>query len=111
MEKLAIDGGEPIIKQKIPMVVPYFDEKEIDSVVETIKSTWISSNGKKGKELEEKMCKYLGVNHTILVNNCTSALHLALMILGIKSGNVLVPDYTFTSTGLAPILVNASPKL
>ena len=57
------------------------------------------------------MCKYLGVNHTILVNNCTSALHLALMILGIKSGNVLVPDYTFTSTGLAPILVNASPKL
>lgn len=111
MEKLAVNGGKPIRAKKIPMVEPYFGEEEINAASECIRTTWISSNGPKGKEAEKRIAKFLGVKHVVLVNNCTSALHLALMTLGINSGEVIVPDYTFTSTGLAPALCNCKPVL
>jgi len=109
--ELAINGGEPVRKDKIFIVEPYIGEEEANAASECIKSTWISSNGPKGKELEKKLADYLGVKHVILVNNCTSALHLALMVCGIKDGEVIVPDYTFNSTGLTPTLMGCRPKL
>ena len=111
MNRLALKGGKPVRENKIALTIPFMGDEEADAAATTIRSTWISSNGKVGRALEHDIASYLGVKHAILVNNCTSALHLALMALGIKGGEVIIPDYTFTSTGLAPILVGAKPVL
>ena len=111
MEKLAIEGGTPVRKEKLPLIKPYITEDEVSAVSNSVRSGWISSNGPNCKALEEEMAKYLKIKHVILVNSCTSALHLAMMINNIENADVIVPDYTFTSTALAPILNNSYPVL
>src|SRR3989344_8084249 len=111
MEKLATEGGTPVRNKKLPMVLPFFGKEEIRAVTECIESTWISSDGPKGRELEGQLQKYLKVKHAILVNNCTSAMHLGLWAADIRGGNTVIPDYTFTSTGLAPLAVQSKPKM
>ena len=98
-------------QSRISLLVPYLGEEEIAAAGESIRSTWMSGNGPKGQELEKRLADFLGVKHVLLVTNCTSAMHLALMALGINDGEVVVPNYTFTSTGLASVLVGARPAL
>tara|TARA_B100000315_G_C14535387_1_gene568208 strand:+ start:496 stop:1659 length:1164 start_codon:yes stop_codon:yes gene_type:complete len=95
----------------IPLLIPFLGTEEIEAAKKAILSSWISGNGPEGRKLEAKISKYLGVRFAVLVNNCTSALHLALMSLGIKDCEAIIPNYTFTSTGLAPILVGSKPVL
>jgi dTDP-4-amino-4,6-dideoxygalactose transaminase len=97
--------------EEIPLLKPFMGEEEARAAREAILSTWISGNGPVGQDLEKQLAAYLGVNYAVLVNNCTSALHLALMVLGVREGEVIVPNYTFTSTGIAPALVGARPVL
>jgi perosamine synthetase len=110
-EELAINGGKPVREKKIFIVEPYLGKEEVEAASECIRTTWISSNGPKGKAAEKMLAEYLGVKHVVLVSNCTAALHLAMMTLELKEGEVIVPDYTFTSTGLAPTLCGCKPKL
>jgi len=63
--------------QFLPFHVPQIDEEEICSVVETLKSGWLTT-GVKVKRFEEDFVRYLGCGHAIAVNSCTAALHLAL---------------------------------
>lgn len=100
--------------------VPYFrpdvSEEEIQSVVETLRSGWLTT-GPKTKQFERNFAEKVGAKHTIAVNSATSALHLALDALEIGPGDeVLVPTMTFTSTasvvvhrGARPVLVDCLP--
>ena len=87
---------------KIPLLRPYFDSEELEEIKKVLDSGWVSQ-GPKVKEFEDKITEYLGVKHAIAVTNCTSALHLALLSIGVKEGDeVLVADYaeyTFTANG------------
>lgn len=94
---------------KIPLFDLNFDENEINAVVDTIKSNWIST-GPKCKEFEDKFASMLHVNHAISLANCTTALHLALDVLDIKSGDeVICPSLSFVATVNAIRYVNAVP--
>lgn len=54
------------------------------------------------KELEQKYAKFVGAKHGVSCNSGTSALHLALMALGVKPGDeVIVPDFTMAAVGFA----------
>ena len=82
----------------IPVANPYFDLKEANAVYQVIKSGWISM-GKKVKEFEKKICKYIGVKHAILFNNGTSSLHAALVAMNIKENDeVIVPTLSYISS-------------
>lgn len=109
--RLAIDGGKSIRKKKIPLTLPYFDKADEETVVESLRSAWVSGDGPKCREFEEAFAKYLGVKHAILVTSCTAALHLAFMITGLEEGEAIVPDFTFTSTALGPILNGMDVRL
>ncbi len=86
-------------------------QAEIDSVVETLKSPWITS-GPKVREFEQNFAEYVGAKHALAVTSCTAALHLALEALGIKEGDeVLVPTMTFTATAEAVMYLRAKPVL
>ena len=52
-----------------------------------MESTWISSKGKYVKEFENRFADYIGSEYAISVNNGTTALHLALLMLGIRKGD------------------------
>jgi perosamine synthetase len=102
--------------QFLPFHIPQIGEEEIQSVVETLRSGWLTT-GLKAKEFEEKFAAYVGSEHAVAVNSCTAALHLALEAVGVKAGDeVLVPTMTFTATaevvlylGARPVLVDCEP--
>src|SRR4051794_23175804 len=101
---------------KIPFYKPGIGSEEIDEVVDTLKSGWLTT-GPKTKRFEADFAGYLDQKHAVAVNSCTAALHLALEAIGLKAGQgVLVPTMTFAATaevvryfGARPILVDCRP--
>uniref|UniRef100_A0A7C2K1P9 DegT/DnrJ/EryC1/StrS family aminotransferase n=1 Tax=candidate division WOR-3 bacterium TaxID=2052148 RepID=A0A7C2K1P9_UNCW3 len=94
---------------KIPLSRPYFDSEELNEIQKVLDSGWVSQ-GPKVKEFEDKIADYLGVKYAIAVTNCTSALHLALLSIGVKKGDeVIVADYTFPATGHSVLYCRAKP--
>ena len=95
----------------VPFHVPQIDENEIRSVVETLKSGWLTT-GIKVKQFEENFAQYVGCGHAIAVNSCTAALHLALEAVGIQEGDeVIVPTMTFTASAEVVLYFKARPVL
>lgn len=116
-EKLAIDGGTPVISDGIPggMHGPsVIDEREINAVTAVLKSTKLfrfcedSNVAAFEKEASEK----LGVKYALMVNSGTSALVCALTGAGIGPGDeVIVPGYTYISTAASVVGVGAVPVI
>ena len=95
----------------IPFHKPAIGEDEIQSVVETLKSGWLTT-GSKVKRFEEDFSRYVGCKHAVAVNSGTAALHLALDAVGIKEGDeVIVPTMTFTATAEVVLYFKAKPVL
>lgn len=61
----------------VPFHKPYITDDEISEVVDSLKSGWITM-GPKVVRFEDEFAKYTGSRHSIAVNSCTAALHLAL---------------------------------
>ncbi|MGC9332484.1 MAG: DegT/DnrJ/EryC1/StrS family aminotransferase, partial [Bacteroidales bacterium] len=103
--KLAINGGKPVSKEPILIHKPYLDEDDFAAVDRAMRSTFISGNGPECREFEKKLAEYLGVKHVLFTNSCTSAIDLAYRVKGFPLGSeVIVPNFTYTSTALGPIL-------
>jgi perosamine synthetase len=84
---------------------------EIQSVVETLKSGWLTT-GQKTKRFEADFTQYIGCQHAVAVNSGTAALHLALDAVGIQEGDeVIVPTMTFTATAEVVLYFKAKPVL
>lgn len=102
----------------IPVCVPFIGEKELKYVIDCIKTNWISSKGKYVEEFENKFAEYCGCKYGVSTTSGTTALHLALVSLGIGKGNeVIVPAFTMISPvfavvycGARPVLVDAEPN-
>jgi dTDP-4-amino-4,6-dideoxygalactose transaminase len=96
---------------KIPFYKPTIGQDEINEVVDTLKSGWLTT-GPKTKQFEREFGEYLGHKHSIAVNSCTAALHLALEAIGLKPGqSVVVPTMTFAATAEVVRYLNANPLL
>ncbi len=94
---------------KLPLAKPYFDLEELEEIKKVLDSCWVTQ-GPEVKELEDKTANHLGVKYAIAVTNCTAALHLALLSIGIKKGDeVLVADFTFPATGHSVLYCGAIP--
>src|SRR3989338_11491765 len=88
---------------------PLIEQPEIDEVVDTLKSGWIGT-GPKVKKFEEMFAEYKSIKHALAVNSCTSALHLAMRVIGLKKGDeVIVPTMTFAATANAVIHAGGTP--
>lgn len=102
----------------IPVCVPLLGEKELEYVVDCVRTNWISSKGKYVEEFEEKFAKYCGCKYGVSTTSGTTALHLALASLGITKGDeVIIPTFTMVATAFAvvycgakPVLVDAEPE-
>lgn len=103
-------------KQNVPLSRLWITKDELVEVKKVLETGWLTK-GPKNQELEEMVSNYLGVKHAICVSSCTTALHLAILSLGIEDGEILVADYTYPATGhsvkycgLTPVFVDVDPK-
>jgi len=86
-----------------------FDEYETNAVLDVLNSKWLSM-GPKTKEFEREFGRYADVPYAIATANCTTALHMALISLGIDKGDeVIVPSLTFVATSNAVLYTGARP--
>jgi perosamine synthetase len=98
----------------IPVSEPDLSGNEKRYLIDCFNSGWISSKGVSIERFEKKFAEFIGTKYAVATSNGTTALHLALVALGIKKGDeVLVPDLTFiacancvTYTGAKPIFVD-----
>ncbi len=101
----------------LPFALPCIGEEEINEVVDTLKSGWLTT-GPKTKRFENDFAQFVGVDHALAVNSCTAGLHLALEAIGIQAGDkVITSPYTFTATaevirylGADPVFVDIDPQ-
>jgi len=90
---------------------PYIAKDEIQEVIDTLKSGWLTT-GPKTKQFEKEFASHIGSKHAITVNSGTAALHLALDAIGLKQGErVILPTMTFAATAEAVIYFKAKPVL
>lgn len=116
--KLAINGGKPVRTQPFPNQANIGPEEfqAVQRVLETQMLSGYRGNAQKyrgGKEvqaLEEQWSKKFGNKHSIAINSCTSALHVACGAIGLKPGDeVIVTPYSMTCSATAPMLWGAIP--
>jgi aminotransferase in exopolysaccharide biosynthesis len=97
-------------KELIPLHAPVFIGRERDYVVETIESTFVSSVGAFVDRFERDMVTYTGSPRAIATVNGTAALHVALQLAGVKSGElVITQSLTFVATCNAITYCGAEP--
>ena len=92
--------------------IPYgkqsIDEDDINSVVEVLKSDFLTT-GPKIKEFEDKLCRYTNTKYCVAVANGTAALHLASLVLLNKGDKVITTPNSFVATSNSILYVEAKP--
>jgi UDP-4-amino-4,6-dideoxy-N-acetyl-beta-L-altrosamine transaminase len=107
--ELAIEGGEPIRSEPLPYGHQWIDEDDIASVVEVLKSDWITQ-GHKVDEFEAKIAKYCGAKHAVAVSSGTAALHIACAVAGISEGDESITSpITFAATANVMVYCGGKP--
>lgn len=100
----------------LPFAPPLIGEEEIEEVIDTLRSGWLTS-GPKTKQFADEFAQYTGAPAALTVNSCTAALHLSLVALGIGPGDeVITTPLTFAASvnviehvGARPVLVDVEP--
>lgn len=89
---------------------PEFAGHEWDYVRECIDTGWVSSVGSYVDRFERDLAEFTGVRHAVATSNGTSALHICLLLAGVRAGDeVLMPALTFVATANAVSYVAATP--
>ena len=98
--------------RKIPLSEPVFSGNEWNYVKDCLDSGWVSSSGPYVDRFEKNFSEYLNIPHAVSTVNGTSAIHTALLVLGLKSSDlVLVPSLTFVGTVNPVLYCGATPVL
>jgi perosamine synthetase len=93
----------------IPIAKPFLQKEEAQAAYDTILTGWITQ-GPRVAEFEEKFAAYVGSKFAVAVSNCTTALHLSLIVAGIKKDDeVICPSMTYIATANAIQYVGATP--
>lgn len=93
----------------IHIAKPYLTKDEAQAAYDTILTGWITQ-GPRVAEFEEKFATYTGAKYAVAVSNCTTALHLAMIMAGIKEGDeVICPSMSYIATANAVKYVGATP--
>jgi perosamine synthetase len=95
---------------KIPLYKIYWDEEDINRVVEVIKQGMFWAIGPNIEKFERTLADRIGKKYAVAFNSGTSALHAILLTYGIGEGDeIIVPSFTFIATANSPFFVNAKP--
>ena len=94
---------------KVPITRPWFDDAEKSAIVKPLDTGWVVQ-GPYVAEFERKFAAFTGAKYAYATSNCTTALHLGLLALGIGPGDrVIVPSFTFIASANVVEYVGATP--
>jgi len=101
---------------RIPITAPLIGDQEIAAVAAPLRSGWLTQ-GPEVAAFEREFAEYVGAPHACAVSNCTTALHLALLALGVGPGDeVITVSHSFIATanavrycGATPVFVDIDP--
>lgn len=93
----------------IAIAKPYLTEEDARAAYDTILTGWITQ-GPKVQEFEENFARYTGAKYAVAVSNCTTALHLSMIVAGIGPGDeVICPSLSYIATANSIKYVGATP--
>lgn len=100
----------------IPIAKPFIGKEEAQAAHDTILTGWITQ-GPRVAEFEQKFAAYTGAAHAVAVSNCTTALHLAMIVAGVGPGDeVICPSMSYIATansikytGAKPVFAEVDP--
>ncbi len=96
-------------KIKFPAYEPWTSKEDEKIINKTLKQSMLTL-GPQLEKFESDFCRYSKAKYAIAVSNCTAALHLSLMALGLKENDeVIIPDLTFVADANAVLACNAKP--
>ncbi|MFQ4147829.1 DegT/DnrJ/EryC1/StrS family aminotransferase [Arthrobacter sp. LAPM80] len=96
-------------RPRINVMKPWLGAEEAEAVAAVIASGWVAQ-GPKVAQFEAEFAAAQNAGFAVATSNCTTALHLALVVAGIKAGDdVVVPSFSFIATANAPTYVGARP--
>ena len=115
-EMLAVEGGQPVRETLLPYGRQAIDEDDIQAVVETLRSDWLTT-GPKVEEFEEAFAARAGAKHAVSFSSGTAALHGAAFAAGLGPGDeAITSPLTFAATancvlyqGATPVFADVSP--
>ncbi|MFF4880292.1 MULTISPECIES: DegT/DnrJ/EryC1/StrS family aminotransferase [unclassified Micromonospora] len=94
---------------RIPVMIPRLGEEEAQAAADAVRSGWVAQ-GPRVARFEQEFAALVGAGHGVAVSSCTTALHLALVVLEIGPGDeVIVPSFSFIATANAVRYVGATP--
>ena len=101
----------------IPIAKPWMDEREVEATRRPLLSGWVTQ-GPEVAAFEREFAAYVGAKHACAVSNCTTALHLALLAVGVQPGDeVITVSHSFIATansirycGATPVFVDIQPE-
>ncbi len=94
---------------RINVMQPWLGEEEIEAVTEVLRSGWVAQ-GPRVAEFESRFAASQQAAHAVATSSCTTALHLALIVAGVRPGDdVVVPSFSFIATANAAVYVGARP--
>lgn len=108
-EPLAIAGGKPVRSKVLPYGHQSIEEDDIQAVVETLRSEWLTT-GPKVEEFEEAFASYVGAKYAVSFSSGTAALHGAASVAGLSSGDeAITSPMTFAASANCVLYQNAIP--
>lgn len=109
VEALALNGGTPVRKTLLPYGRQSVDEADIRSVVEVLKSDWLTT-GPKVAEFEDAFADFVGARYAVSLSSGTAALHAAAFAAGLTEGDeAIVTPMTFCATANCVLYQGATP--
>lgn len=95
---------------RIPVAGPWITDREIEYVKEAVSTAWYDKANVFHQRFETAFAEYLGLDYAMALPSCTSAIHLALLALGVGPGDeVIVPDATWIASTAPVTYVGATP--